>query len=118
MNGAASGHYFENYVISEFLKMYSCSKDKVNMMFYRDTNQNGIDLVLEENGTFHPLEIKKNSNPEKKAIRSFALLERSGLKIGNGGIICMIERPFPIDDQCRSSAYTSCRSRRGRAHLA
>ena len=105
MNGAASGHYFENYVISEFLKMYSCSKDKVNMMFYRDTNQNGIDLVLEENGTFHPLEIKKNSNPEKKAIRSFALLERSGLKIGNGGIICMIERPFPIDDQ---HSYIPC----------
>ena len=97
MNGAASGHYFENYVVSEFLRMYSYSKNKTNMTFYRDTNQKEIDIVLEENGTLHPLEIKKSSNPEKKAISSFHLLEKSSLKIGEGGIICMTEKPFPLD---------------------
>ena len=97
MNGAASGHFFENYVVSEFLRMYSYSKNKVNMTFYRDTNQKEIDIVVEENGILHPLEIKKGSNPDKKAITSFHLLEKSSLKIGEGGIICMIEKPFPLD---------------------
>ena len=97
MNGAASGHYFENYVVSEFLRMYSYSENKTNMTFYRDTNQKDIDIVLEDNGTLHPLEIKKSSNPEKKAISSFHLLEKSSLKIGEGGIICMTEKPFPLD---------------------
>lgn len=97
MNGAASGHFFENYVVSEFLRMYSYSKSKTNMTFYRDTNQKEIDIVLEENGTLHPLEIKKSSNPEKKAISSFHLLEKSSLIIGEGGIICMAETPFPLD---------------------
>ena len=96
MNGAASGQYFENYVVSEFLRMYSYAKNKTNMTFYRDTNQKEI---LEENGTLHPLEIKKSSNPEKKAIGSFHLLEKSSLKIGEGGIICMAEKPFPLDAQ-------------------
>ena len=99
MNGAASGHYFENYVVSEFLRMYSYSKNKTNMTFYRDTNQKEIDIILEENGTLHPLEIKKSSNPEKKAISSFNLLEKSSLKIGEGGIICMADKPFPLDAQ-------------------
>ncbi len=99
MNGAASGHYFENYVVSEFLRMYSYSKNKTNMTFYRDTNQKEIDIVLEENGTLHPLEIKKSSNPEKKAISSFRILEKSSLKIGEGGIICMTDKPFPLDAQ-------------------
>lgn len=99
MNGASSGHFFENYVVSEFLRMYSYSKSKTNMTFYRDTNQKEIDIVLEENGILHPLEIKKGSNPEKKAIGSFRLLEKSGLKIGEGGIICMIEKPFPLDEK-------------------
>ena len=99
MNGAASGHYFENYVVSEFLRMYSYSKNKTNMTFYRDTNQKEIDIVLEENGTLHPLEIKKSSNPEKKAISSFHILEKSSLKIGEGGIICMTDKPFPLDAQ-------------------
>ena len=97
MNGAASGHFFENYVVMEFLRMYSYSKSKTNMTFYRDTNQKEIDIVLEENGILHPLEIKKGSNPEKKVISSFRLLEKSSLEIGEGGIICMIEKPYPLD---------------------
>ena len=105
MNGASSGHFFENYVVSEFLRMYSYSKSKTNMTFYRDTNQKEIDIVLEENGILHPLEIKKGSNPEKKAIGSFRLLEKSGLKIGEGGIICMIEKPFPLDE---NNNYIPC----------
>lgn len=97
MNGAASGQFFENYVVMEFQRMYSCSKSKTNMTFYRDTNQKEIDMVLEENGILHPLEIKKGSSPEKKAISSFHLLEKSSLKIGEGGVVCMIEKPFPLD---------------------
>ena len=99
LNGAASGYFYENYVVSEFLKMYACSKNKTNMTFYRDTNQKEIDIVLEENGTLHPLEIKRSSNPGKKATSSFHLLEKSSLKIGEGGIICMAEKPFPLDEK-------------------
>lgn len=97
MNGAASGHYFENYVINEFLRMYSYSKTKSNLTFYRDTNQKEIDLILEENGILHPLEIKKGSNPDRKTIKAFSLLEKGDAAIGNGGIICLAEKPFPID---------------------
>ena len=99
MNGAASGHYFENYVVNEFLRMYACSKNKANMTFYRDTNQKEIDIVLEENGILHPFEIKKSGNPEKKAISSFRLLEKSSQKIGEGGVICMATQPFPLDER-------------------
>jgi hypothetical protein len=97
LNGAASGHYFENYVVTEFLRMYSYSKSKVGMTFYRDTNQKEIDIVLEENGALHPIEIKKSSNPERKSINAFSLLEKSSLKVGEGGIVCMTEKPYPID---------------------
>lgn len=98
LNGAASGYYFENYVVTEFLRMYSYSKSKVKMTFYRDTNQKEIDIVLEENGVLHPVEIKKSSNPERKSMNAFSLLKKSSLKIGGGGIVCMTEKPYPIDD--------------------
>ena len=99
LNGAASGHYFENYVVSELLRMYSYSKSKVVMTFYRDTNQKEIDIILERNGILHPLEIKKSSNPERRVINAFSLLEKSPLKIGEGGIVCMTGKPYPIDDK-------------------
>jgi hypothetical protein len=99
MNGAASGHYYENYVVGEFLRTYEYSPRKVNMTFYRDTNQKEIDLVIEREGNLYPIEIKKATNPEKKSIRSFGLLEKSSLEVSNGGIVCMTDTVFPIDEK-------------------
>lgn len=97
LNGAASGHYLENYVVSEMLRNSSYGEKKVNLNFYRDTNQKEIDLVLEMEGQLHPFEIKRAASPDPKAIRAFSLLAKSGKEIGSGGIICMAAKPFPIN---------------------
>ncbi len=86
-------------------RMNSYSKNKIKMTFYRDTNQKEIDIVLEENGILHPVEIKKSSNPDKKTVGSFHLLEKSSLKIGEGGVVCMIEKPYPLDE---NNNYIPC----------
>ena len=97
MNGAASGHFLENYVVSEMLRNASYGETEMNLNFYRDTNQKEIDLVVESEGLLHPFEIKKAASPDNKAIKSFSLLERADRDLGVGGIICMAEKPFPID---------------------
>lgn len=99
MNGAASGHYLENYVAAEMLRNSSYGEKKVNLNFYRDTNQKEIDLVMEMDGQLHPFEIKRAASPDKKAVRAFPLLEKSGKVTGAGGIICMTAKPFPIDEK-------------------
>ena len=99
MNGAASGHYLENYVAAEMLRNSSYGEKKVNLNFYRDTNQKEIDLVIEMDGQLHPFEIKRAASPDKKAVRAFPLLEKSGKVTGAGGIICMTAKPFPIDEK-------------------
>lgn len=97
MNGAASGHYYEAYVVGELLRGLSYGAAAYNMNFYRDRDMREIDIVLEKDGVLHPLEIKQSSNPDKRAIRSFRLLDHSGKEVGPGGIICMTDHPFPID---------------------
>ena len=97
MNGAASGHYLENYVVSEILKNTSYGEKTVSLNFYRDTNQKEIDLVLEIEGRLYTFEIKRTASPERKLIRTFSLLEKSGKELKAGGIICMAEKPFPMD---------------------
>lgn len=37
-NGAASGHYYENYVVMELVKNYAYAKSKVNITYFRDSN--------------------------------------------------------------------------------
>ena len=99
MNGAASGHFYENHVINQFIRNYSYGKKKVNLNFYRDRNMKEIDLLIEENGIIHPVEIKKSSSPERKSVNAFSVLKGSGRTIGNGGIVCMIDSPVPIDEK-------------------
>ena len=41
---------------------------------------------------------KKTANPEKKLIRAFHVLQKGEKPVGAGGIICMAERPFPMDE--------------------
>lgn len=97
MNGAASGHFLENYVVSEMIRNAAYGEREMNLNFYRDTNQKEIDLIVETDGQLHPFEIKRSASPERKAIKAFAVLEKSDREVGPGGIICMAEKPFPID---------------------
>ncbi len=97
MGGAVAGHYFENYVVGEFLREYAYGNKTANLNFYRDSNQKEIDLVIEQDGILHPVEIKLSSNPDGRVIKTFSLLEKSGKQVGLGGIVCMTEDPFPIN---------------------
>ncbi|HZK39525.1 MAG TPA: ATP-binding protein [Clostridia bacterium] len=99
MSGAANGHYFENYVVSELLKNYAYAKTKANMMYYRDTNANEIDLFVETDNMIHPFEIKKSANPDRRKVKKYELLDKTTQQRGYGGIICMCEEVIPIDEK-------------------
>ncbi len=89
MNGAASGHYYENYVVMELVKNYAYSRSKANITYYRDSNAKEIDVLVEENNVIHPLEIKKSASPDSREIKKYSLIDKASLTRGNGGIICM-----------------------------
>lgn len=99
MQGAASGHYYENYVVMELVKTFAYSKVKANISYYRDSNAKEIDIFIEENETIHPLEIKKSASPDKREIKKYSVIEKTSLQQGNGGIICMCEEVLPIDNK-------------------
>ena len=99
MNGAASGHYFENYVVIELLKSYAYSKSKANLYYYRDSNAKEIDVFIELNGFVHPIEIKKSASPNRKEVNKFELLDKASVPRGSGGMVCMCEEPIPIDEK-------------------
>ena len=99
MNGAASGHFFENYVVAEMLKNYAYSQTKANMTYYRDSNAKEIDVFVEGNNLIHPLEIKKSANPDRREVKKYDVLDKAAIQRGAGGIICMCEEVIPIDAQ-------------------
>ena len=99
LHGAASGHYFENYVVAELLKNYAYASTKANLYYYRDSNAKEIDLILGKNNELHPLEIKKSANPDRREIKKFSLLDKTNVQRSYGGLICMSEEVVPIDEK-------------------
>ena len=99
MSGAASGHYYENYVVMEFVKTYAYSRSKANLSYYRDSNAKEIDIFIEENDTIYPIEIKKSASPDKRETKKYSVIDKTSLQRGCGGIVCMCEEVIPIDSQ-------------------
>ncbi len=95
--GAMSGAIFETFVISEIIKGYQNQGKNPPLFYYRDKDKREIDLVLEKDGRLCPIEIKKSASPKKEAIKHFSLLEKSGLEVSNGAVVCMVKDLMPLD---------------------
>ena len=89
MMGAMAGSMLETYAVGEILKSYFHNGREPAIYLYRDRNQNEIDMVLEENGTLYPVEIKKTTNPGSDDYRNFKELAKLKKKIGLGAVLCL-----------------------------
>jgi predicted AAA+ superfamily ATPase len=99
-NGAMAGPFFETFVIGEILKSYSNRGIlELPLYFYRDRDGNEIDLLIEESGALHPIEIKKHADPVKSDIAKFGLLDKIGpMRRGQGGVICLYDHLATLKD--------------------
>lgn len=88
-SGAMSGALLENFTVSELMKSYQNAGVSPYLYFYRDRDAKEIDVILEENGKLHPLEIKKTANPDKRIVRTFGAIEKSPLERGTGAVLCL-----------------------------
>jgi predicted AAA+ superfamily ATPase len=87
--GAMAGAYFETFVIAEILKSYCNAGSEPSLFYYRDKDKKEVDLLIMENGTLYPLEIKMTATPKASDAAPFKVLKAvRGLKIGSGGLIC------------------------------
>lgn len=98
---AINGNIFETYVVMEIVKSFvNDNKDpRLYLNFYRDSNQVEIDLIITMNNTVYPIEIKKSKNPDKNMIKNFNILNKGEKEIGEGGVICMVDKIIPLDNK-------------------
>lgn len=99
-NGAMAGAIFETWCISEILKSYwNAGKDTSVFFFYRDRDMQEIDLLIDENDGFHPVECKKTSTPRADDARHFNALKNFGRPLKKGAILCTCPSVVPLPKQ-------------------
>jgi len=100
--GAMSGPILETWVVTELLKSYWHNGRRPPFYFYRDKDLREIDLLLVQDGVVYPLEIKKTASPSRQDVRHFTTLEKLGLTMGPGGVICLVEQSLPLTGTMQS----------------
>jgi len=109
---AMDGVFFETWVVSEIYKSYLNNGERPPLYFYRDQNKKEIDLIIHQNNTVNPIEIKKSAAPTG-AVKHFSVLKPiaedpseedrfSGAahlktEIGTGAVVCLASNVLPID---------------------
>jgi predicted AAA+ superfamily ATPase len=79
------------------------------LYYYRDSNTKEIDLIIWQDGTLYPIEIKKSANPTG-ATKHFSVLNpvaedasfddmtrQLKMKIGMGSVVCLTNDLRPVD---------------------
>ncbi|MDR1543307.1 MAG: ATP-binding protein [Prevotellaceae bacterium] len=94
--GAMSGAIFESYVVGEIMKSYIHNNVQAHFYFYRDKEKQEIDLVIERDNIFYPIEIKRTASPQQNDVKTFSLLEKMGVQAGKGAIVCLYENLLPL----------------------
>ncbi|MFA6736710.1 MAG: ATP-binding protein [Saccharofermentanales bacterium] len=101
--GAMAGAFFKSFVVSEIIKgYYNNGILDLPLYFYRDKDGNEIDMLIEDNGTLYPIEIKKNADPDRSDINAFGLLDKvKGMRRGPGGVVCLYDNLITLKDNDR-----------------
>lgn len=96
--GAMSGAMLETWVVSEIIKSYLHHGRTPRVYFYRDKDKREVDLLIEENGTLYPIEIKKTASIQNMHFKGFDMLDKLGMPIGHGGVLCFTKDLLPLSE--------------------
>jgi len=94
--GAMSGAFLETWVVSEVIKSWWHNGKRAPLYYYRDKDANEVDLLIHQDGTLYPIEIKKSASPGKDTTRHFRVLETLKQPIGHGCLISLTPTNAPI----------------------
>lgn len=102
-SGAMSGAFFETFCVAEIVKNLRNFGKRVEdyLYYYRDVDQNEIDLLYIEGGTIFPIEIKKTTHRNNIA-KNWDVLKRYNLPILPGLVIENTDVIRPINDKAYS----------------
>ena len=86
--GAMSGAFLETYVISQIMCSYWHQGLGTNhLYYYGDQDKREVDLIVYQNGSLYPIEVKKNISIQNTKFKGFDFLSACGHPILNPSII-------------------------------
>jgi len=97
-HGPQSGALFENLVVLECLKRKANLNLNAELFFYRDSNRNEIDLLIDKGSSVSLVEIKQTATPRAEHFGTLARLLPLFPK-ASGHVACLSSRDEPFAER-------------------
>lgn len=101
------GPMAETYIVNEIIKTYENQRENAAFYYYRSSDGNEVDLLIQRNGEINLIECKGGIDVGASDVRSFSRLGDTKDRVGPSCVICMTERPYPVKDEIYAIPVTS-----------
>lgn len=98
--GPQAGAFFENLVLIELLKHKFNNNLNYELFFYRDTNQNEVDIVIDAGPAIKLIEIKLTATPRNEHLTGLLRLS-ADLPHTECLLLCFVEKEQPVSQNTR-----------------
>lgn len=92
------GRFFETFIFNEIRKSYMNDGQMQSLYYYRDTDQNEVDLILLKDGFLSCIEIKAGQTFNASNTKSFRKLQDTKYEKGKNAIVCTADKISIISD--------------------
>ena len=90
--------FFETFAVNEIRKSFINEGIQIAYYYYRDNNQNEIDLVYIRDGEIHMVEIKSGTSFSESAVKGFRQLDKTNYLKGKNAVVCSADRLSALPD--------------------
>ncbi|MDO5853541.1 MAG: ATP-binding protein [Thermoplasmata archaeon] len=92
------GPIMETFIVNEIIKSYGNTSTPAAFYYFRDSNGNEVDLIIQRNGMIHLVECKSGVRYDSGDVKAFSRLDNSEYVRGPSCIVCLTETPYPISE--------------------
>ncbi len=92
------GRFFETFIFNEIRKSYMNDGQMQSLYYYRDSDQNKVDLILLKDGSLSCIEIKAGQTFNASNTKSFRKLQDTKYEKGKNAIVCTADKISIISD--------------------
>lgn len=95
-----SGSFWENHVISQWIRWRDWLKPSASLWYWKDQSNNEVDLLVEIDGRLHAIECKRTERPGPDDVRRMRKLVGfyGPEAIGTMSVACLSDQIFSITD--------------------
>lgn len=92
------GRFFETFIFNEIRKSYINDGQIQQLYYYRDSEQNEVDLIILKNGILSCVEIRTGQTFNASYTKAFKKLQNSKYEKGKNAIVCTTDKVSVISD--------------------